>query len=191
MLFEHCIDCISGRWCFADIISLFSSGWVGEGVLWCLSQPCGYQKVFLWLSSLFMSLSVSGRTAHFPSCGQHWLQVGWNTQGGFCSLLCFCILKCQSMLWNTIFLIKMTGKRNWIIVALQHIHWYHQSISVYSLFFKCDISQNCMLLCGSVLQAMLAESSDCPVWLTASQAHCGIVGMVNCLRQEPGGNRIR
>ncbi|XP_059181217.1 LOW QUALITY PROTEIN: fatty acid synthase [Centropristis striata] len=41
------------------------------------------------------------------------------------------------------------------------------------------------------LKATLAESSDCPVWLTASQAHCGIVGMVNCLRQEPGGNRIR
>ncbi|CAK6981202.1 fatty acid synthase [Scomber scombrus] len=41
------------------------------------------------------------------------------------------------------------------------------------------------------LKAMLAESSDCPVWLTASQANCGIVGMVNCLRQEPGGNRIR
>ncbi|XP_071781118.1 fatty acid synthase [Centroberyx gerrardi] len=41
------------------------------------------------------------------------------------------------------------------------------------------------------LKAMLAESSDAPVWLTASQAHCGVVGMVNCLRQEPGGNRIR
>ncbi|XP_070847252.1 fatty acid synthase [Chaetodon trifascialis] len=41
------------------------------------------------------------------------------------------------------------------------------------------------------LKAIMVESSDCPVWLTASQAHCGIVGMVNCLRQEPGGNRIR
>lgn len=41
------------------------------------------------------------------------------------------------------------------------------------------------------LKEMMAESSDCPVWLTASNAHCGIVGMVNCLRQEPGGNRIR
>lgn len=41
------------------------------------------------------------------------------------------------------------------------------------------------------LKATMVESSDCPVWLTASQAHCGIVGMVNCLRQEPGGNRIR
>ncbi|XP_040922555.1 fatty acid synthase-like [Toxotes jaculatrix] len=41
------------------------------------------------------------------------------------------------------------------------------------------------------LKTMMAESSDCPVWLTASQANCGIVGMVNCLRQEPGGNRIR
>uniref|UniRef100_A0AAQ5YJU9 Fatty acid synthase n=1 Tax=Amphiprion ocellaris TaxID=80972 RepID=A0AAQ5YJU9_AMPOC len=36
-----------------------------------------------------------------------------------------------------------------------------------------------------------SESSDHPLWLTASRAHCGIVGMVNCLRQEPGGNRIR
>ncbi|XP_061667276.1 fatty acid synthase isoform X1 [Syngnathoides biaculeatus] len=41
------------------------------------------------------------------------------------------------------------------------------------------------------LKATLAEPSDSPVWLTASQAHCGIVGMVNCLRQEPGGLRIR
>lgn len=40
-------------------------------------------------------------------------------------------------------------------------------------------------------QEMMSESSDHPVWLTASQSHCGIVGMVNCLRQEPGGNRIR
>uniref|UniRef100_A0A3Q4I571 Fatty acid synthase n=1 Tax=Neolamprologus brichardi TaxID=32507 RepID=A0A3Q4I571_NEOBR len=36
-----------------------------------------------------------------------------------------------------------------------------------------------------------SSSSDHPVWLTASQAECGIVGMVNCLRQEPGGHRIR
>lgn len=43
----------------------------------------------------------------------------------------------------------------------------------------------------SVLQEMTAESSDSPIWLTASRAHCGVVGMVNCLRQEPGGNRIR
>ncbi|XP_054609993.1 fatty acid synthase isoform X1 [Dunckerocampus dactyliophorus] len=41
------------------------------------------------------------------------------------------------------------------------------------------------------LKARLAEPSDSPLWLTASQAHCGVVGMVNCLRQEPGGNRIR
>ncbi|XP_037134459.1 fatty acid synthase [Syngnathus acus] len=41
------------------------------------------------------------------------------------------------------------------------------------------------------LKATLAEPSDSPVWLTASQPHCGIVGMVNCLRQEPGGPRIR
>uniref|UniRef100_A0A7N9B0T0 Fatty acid synthase n=1 Tax=Mastacembelus armatus TaxID=205130 RepID=A0A7N9B0T0_9TELE len=37
----------------------------------------------------------------------------------------------------------------------------------------------------------VGSSSDSPVWLTASQANCGIVGMVNCLRQEPGGDRIR
>ncbi|XP_037610720.1 fatty acid synthase [Sebastes umbrosus] len=41
------------------------------------------------------------------------------------------------------------------------------------------------------LKVILADSSDCPVWLTAFNAHCGIVGMVNCLRQEPGGDRIR
>uniref|UniRef100_A0A8C7S0I9 Fatty acid synthase n=1 Tax=Oncorhynchus mykiss TaxID=8022 RepID=A0A8C7S0I9_ONCMY len=41
------------------------------------------------------------------------------------------------------------------------------------------------------LKATLAEPSDSPVWLTATQTHSGVVGMVNCLRQEPGGNRIR
>ncbi|KAL4648124.1 fatty acid synthase [Arapaima gigas] len=41
------------------------------------------------------------------------------------------------------------------------------------------------------LKSVLAEPSDSCVWLTATQAHSGVVGMVNCLRQEPGGNRIR
>ncbi|KAG7491726.1 hypothetical protein MATL_G00007310 [Megalops atlanticus] len=41
------------------------------------------------------------------------------------------------------------------------------------------------------LKSTLAETSDSPVWLTATQGHSGVVGMVNCLRQEPGGNRIR
>uniref|UniRef100_A0A665X8P4 Fatty acid synthase n=1 Tax=Echeneis naucrates TaxID=173247 RepID=A0A665X8P4_ECHNA len=41
------------------------------------------------------------------------------------------------------------------------------------------------------VDTLKVESSDSPLWLTASQANCGIVGMVNCLRQEPGGNRIR
>uniref|UniRef100_A0A8C9SU62 Fatty acid synthase n=1 Tax=Scleropages formosus TaxID=113540 RepID=A0A8C9SU62_SCLFO len=41
------------------------------------------------------------------------------------------------------------------------------------------------------LKSLLAEPSDSCVWLTASQAHSGVVGMVNCLRQEPGGSRIR
>nr|AKG51661.1 fatty acid synthase [Oryzias sinensis] len=41
------------------------------------------------------------------------------------------------------------------------------------------------------LKNLLAEESERPVYLTASQACCGVVGMVNCLRQEPGGARIR
>ncbi|KAG7507376.1 fatty acid synthase [Solea senegalensis] len=41
------------------------------------------------------------------------------------------------------------------------------------------------------LKMKMQESSDSPVWLTASQANCGIVGMINCLRQEPGGHLIR
>lgn len=41
------------------------------------------------------------------------------------------------------------------------------------------------------LKSLLSEPSDSPIWLTASQPHCGVVGLVNCLRQEPGGNRIR
>lgn len=42
-----------------------------------------------------------------------------------------------------------------------------------------------------VLQEKLAEASDAPLWLTASRADSGVVGLVNCLRQEPGGRRIR
>uniref|UniRef100_A0AAV2LIZ5 Fatty acid synthase n=1 Tax=Knipowitschia caucasica TaxID=637954 RepID=A0AAV2LIZ5_KNICA len=41
------------------------------------------------------------------------------------------------------------------------------------------------------LKSLLSEPSNCPVWLTASEPHCGVVGLVNCLRQEPGGDRIR
>ncbi|XP_062859033.1 fatty acid synthase [Trichomycterus rosablanca] len=41
------------------------------------------------------------------------------------------------------------------------------------------------------LKTLLAETSDQPVWLTSTKGHNGVVGMVNCLRQEPGGNRIR
>ncbi|XP_043860025.1 LOW QUALITY PROTEIN: fatty acid synthase [Dromiciops gliroides] len=42
------------------------------------------------------------------------------------------------------------------------------------------------------LKTILAESSDQPVWLTAAGcATSGVVGMVNCLRKEPGGQRIR
>lgn len=65
----------------------------------------------------------------------------------------------------------------------------------FNVQFHCDFfetpSYNSGVLCWYVPQGMMAESSDCPLWLTASQAHCGIVGMVNCLRQEPGGNRLR
>ncbi|TRY87148.1 hypothetical protein DNTS_010214 [Danionella cerebrum] len=42
-----------------------------------------------------------------------------------------------------------------------------------------------------ILKSKLAETSESPVWLTATKSHNGVVGMVNCLRQEPGGNRIR
>lgn len=42
-----------------------------------------------------------------------------------------------------------------------------------------------------LLKTLLAESSDQPVWLMASSPYNGVVGMVNCLRQEPGGHRIR
>nr|XP_020670313.1 fatty acid synthase isoform X1 [Pogona vitticeps]XP_020670321.1 fatty acid synthase isoform X2 [Pogona vitticeps] len=42
------------------------------------------------------------------------------------------------------------------------------------------------------LKEMLAESSEQPVWLTATSCGTsGVVGMVNCLRQEPGGHKIR
>lgn len=43
-----------------------------------------------------------------------------------------------------------------------------------------------------VLQDILADASSRPVWLTASGcATSGVVGMVNCLRKEPGGHRVR
>uniref|UniRef100_A0A670Y7Z6 Fatty acid synthase n=1 Tax=Pseudonaja textilis TaxID=8673 RepID=A0A670Y7Z6_PSETE len=42
------------------------------------------------------------------------------------------------------------------------------------------------------LKEMLAEPSEHSVWLTANNCGTsGVVGMVNCLRQEPGGHRIR
>ncbi|XP_042306938.1 fatty acid synthase isoform X1 [Sceloporus undulatus] len=42
------------------------------------------------------------------------------------------------------------------------------------------------------LKEMLADTSDQPIWLTATTCSTsGIVGMVNCLHQEPGGHRIR
>ncbi|XP_070596224.1 fatty acid synthase [Erythrolamprus reginae] len=42
------------------------------------------------------------------------------------------------------------------------------------------------------LKQMLAEPSEHSVWLTANNSGTsGVVGMVNCLRQEPGGHRIR
>ncbi|XP_060027688.1 fatty acid synthase [Erinaceus europaeus] len=42
------------------------------------------------------------------------------------------------------------------------------------------------------LKDILAEGSSQPVWLTAVGCPTsGVVGMVNCLRREPGGHRIR
>ncbi|VTJ57756.1 Hypothetical predicted protein [Marmota monax] len=42
------------------------------------------------------------------------------------------------------------------------------------------------------LKGVLAESSSQPVWLTATSCPTsGVVGLVNCLRREPGGHRIR
>ncbi|XP_047400181.1 fatty acid synthase isoform X1 [Sciurus carolinensis] len=42
------------------------------------------------------------------------------------------------------------------------------------------------------LKGILAESSSQPVWLMATSCPTsGVVGLVNCLRKEPGGHRIR
>ncbi|XP_028643680.1 fatty acid synthase [Grammomys surdaster] len=42
------------------------------------------------------------------------------------------------------------------------------------------------------LKSILAASSSQPVWLTAMDCPTsGVVGLVNCLRKEPGGHRIR
>ncbi|XP_069807612.1 fatty acid synthase isoform X2 [Dendropsophus ebraccatus] len=42
------------------------------------------------------------------------------------------------------------------------------------------------------LKEAMADSSDHRLWLTVTnQPNSGVVGMVNCLRQEPGGNKIR
>ncbi|XP_073462807.1 fatty acid synthase [Aquarana catesbeiana] len=42
------------------------------------------------------------------------------------------------------------------------------------------------------LKELMADSTDHHIWLTAlKQPNSGIVGMVNCLRQEPGGHRLR
>ena len=46
------------------------------------------------------------------------------------------------------------------------------------------------------VKAIMAEErgesgADCSVWLKASKADSGLVGMMNCLRREPGGDRLR
>ncbi|XP_053424237.1 fatty acid synthase isoform X2 [Nycticebus coucang] len=42
------------------------------------------------------------------------------------------------------------------------------------------------------LKSILTDSSSRPVWLTATNCSTsGVVGLVNCLRKEPGGHRIR
>jgi len=46
------------------------------------------------------------------------------------------------------------------------------------------------------VKAVMAEEkdesgADCSVWLRASKADSGIVGMLNCLRREPNGERLR
>lgn len=64
-----------------------------------------------------------------------------------------------------------------------------QSVSKQPVFLPVDSKDYQWV--ETLKQEVMSESSDHPVWLTASQAECGIVGMVNCLRQEPGGNRIR
>ncbi|XP_006801726.2 fatty acid synthase, partial [Neolamprologus brichardi] len=64
-----------------------------------------------------------------------------------------------------------------------------QSVSKQPVFLPVDSKDYQWV--ETLKQEVMSESSDHPVWLTASQAECGIVGMVNCLRQEPGGHRIR
>ncbi|KAL0595770.1 Fatty acid synthase [Plecturocebus cupreus] len=50
----------------------------------------------------------------------------------------------------------------------------------------------CGLSLPVLLQGILADSSSQPVWLKAVNCTTsGVVGLVNCLRQEPGGHRIR
>ncbi|XP_063312266.1 fatty acid synthase [Pelobates fuscus] len=42
------------------------------------------------------------------------------------------------------------------------------------------------------LKDVMADPLEQPIWLTSmNQTYSGILGMVNCLRQEPGGHRIR
>ena len=45
------------------------------------------------------------------------------------------------------------------------------------------------------VKAVMADESEsdakCGVWLKASKVDSGVVGMINCLRREPNGNRLR
>lgn len=76
--------------------------------------------------------------------------------------------------------------------GMSHVVWVGPVVFVYVQDMKYththtdDSADHCL-----VLQEKLAEASDAPLWLTASQADSGVVGLVNCLRQEPGGSRIR
>jgi len=46
------------------------------------------------------------------------------------------------------------------------------------------------------IKAVMAEErsesdGNCSVWLKANKADSGIAGMLNCLRREPNGDRLR
>ena len=77
-----------------------------------------------------------------------------------------------------------------------------KSDGLFSTMFLCkaieEVSEATIISCDSLaykwveeLKVAITSSEVQKVWLVASTLNTGIVGMVNCLRQEPGGEKIR
>ncbi|KAM6897707.1 fatty acid synthase [Xenentodon cancila] len=130
---------------------------------------------FVLLHTILKGETLGDMVAFLSSCVQDGSRGGLLTQAEW------------EKLFSETSLTPVAVKRSFYGSALFLCH--RQSQSKAPAFLPVD-NADCKWV--ETLKAMMAESSNHQtVWLTSSQPSCGIVGMVNCLRQEPGGDRIR